>query len=65
MGHLDRADLFHALFACFLFFKQLLLARNVAAIALGDHVFAQSLDCLTRNHVGPDSRLDGNVELLA
>ncbi len=65
MGHLDRADLFHAFFARFLFFKQLLLARNIAAVTLGDDVFAQGFDCLTRDHVGANGRLDGNVELLA
>ena len=65
MRHLHRSDLFHAFLACFLFLKELAFARNIAAVALGEHVFAQGFDCLTRNHIGANSRLDGHVVHLA
>ena len=41
---LDRADLLHALLAFLLLLEQLALARDVAAVALGDDVLAQRLD---------------------
>ena len=51
----------HAFLACFLLFKEFALARNIAAIALGDHVLAQGFDCLTRDDVGTDGGLDRDV----
>src|SRR5687767_3491453 len=42
----DGADLLHALFSFFLLFEQLALARDVAAVALRQHVLAQRLDVL-------------------
>ena len=36
LRHLDGADLLHALLAGLLFFEQLPLAGDVAAVALGD-----------------------------
>jgi len=51
------ADLLHAAFAGLLFFKQLFLAADVAAIAFGEHVLAQRLDVFTCNHIGTDRRL--------
>ena len=65
MRHLDRSDLFHALFTFFLSVKQLAFTGNIAAIALGDHVLAQRFNCLTRNNVGPNGRLNGDVKHLA
>ncbi len=44
MWHFNRTDLFHAFFTRFLFFKELLLARDITTVALGDHVLAQRLD---------------------
>ena len=65
MRHFDRADLLHALFACFLFFKEFFLARHIATVALGQHVLAQRFDCLTFNDVCPDGGLDRRVLHLA
>src|SRR5690606_36009567 len=59
------ADLLHALLAGLLLFKQLLLAGDVAAVALGQYVLAQRLDVLARDDFGADGRLDGHVEHLA
>src|SRR5471032_1638862 len=65
LWNLDGAHLLHALFTCFLFFQQLLLTADVAAVALGQHVLAQRLDVFARDHVGADGCLDGHVEHLA
>src|SRR5215207_10689986 len=62
---LDAPDLLHPPLAGLLLLQQLALARDVAAVALGDHVLAVGLDRLARDHVGPDGRLDGHVVLLA
>src|SRR5690242_4193996 len=35
----DRADLLHALLPFFLLFEELALARDIATVALGEHVF--------------------------
>ena len=65
MRHLYRADLFHAFFTRFLFFEKLAFARNITAVTLGNHIFTQGLDCLTRNDVGANGSLDRHIELLA
>ena len=44
-------------------FEQL-FARDVAAVALGEHVLAQGLDGLARDDVGADRRLHRHVEHL-
>src|SRR5690606_12623386 len=59
------AHLLHALLAFLLLLEQLLLARDVAAIALGEHVFAQRLDRLARDDVRTDRRLHRHIEHLA
>src|SRR5690606_7347937 len=59
------ADLLHALLAGLLLFKQLLLAGDVAAVALGQYVLAQRLDVLARDDFGADGRLDRDVVHLA
>src|SRR3954465_4952083 len=61
---LDRADLLHALLPFLLFFEQLALAGDVAAVAFRQHVLAQRLDVLARHDVGTDRRLDRHVEHL-
>ena len=48
-----------------MFLKELAFARNIAAVALGEHVLAQGFDCLTRDHIGADRGLDGDVVHLA
>ena len=65
LGHFDRSDLLHALLSFFLFFEQFALARDIAAVALCRHVLADSLDGLASDDLGSDSRLHGDVELLA
>src|SRR5260370_25208440 len=62
---LDVADLAHALLALLLLLEELLLAADVAAVALGQHVLAQRADGLARDHPAADRRLDGDLEKLA
>src|SRR3954463_8719895 len=61
---LHVAHLLHALLAGLLLLEQLALARDVAAVALGEHVLAASLDGLPRDDARPDRRLDRHVEHL-
>ena len=49
----------------FCFSKQLLLAGDVAAVALGQHVLAQRLDRLAGDDLAADGRLNGNFKQLA
>src|SRR6476659_8367853 len=65
LRHLDRPDLLHALLPRLLLLEQLALARDVAAVALREHVLAPRLDRLARDHARADGGLDGNVELLS
>src|ERR1700692_4497555 len=60
----NLSDLFHAFLAGFLLLEQLAFARDVAAVALGEHVLAHRLDAGARNDVGADRRLYGDVEHL-
>src|SRR3954471_14207643 len=62
---LDVADLAHPLLALLLLLKKLLLAADVAAVALGEHVFAQRTDRLAGDHPAADRGLDGDLEELA
>src|SRR4051812_46352353 len=64
LRHLDRADLLHPLLAGLLLLEQLALARDVAAVALRDHVLAPRLHRLARDHPGADRGLDRDVEPL-
>src|SRR5437773_11645894 len=43
LRNFDLSDALHALFAFFLLFQQLSLPRDVAAVALGEHIFAQQI----------------------
>src|SRR5579884_3896797 len=65
LRHLDRADLLHPLLPRLLLLEQLALARDVAAVALREHVLAPRLHRLARDHARPDRRLDRDVEHLA
>ncbi|SOY47098.1 hypothetical protein CBM2588_A130033 [Cupriavidus taiwanensis] len=65
LRNLDGADLLHALLARLLLFQQLLLARDIAAVALGQHVLAQRLDVFAGDDVGADRGLDRHVVHLA
>src|SRR5581483_6887824 len=51
---LHVADLAHALLALLLLFEKLLLAADVAAVALRQHVLAQRADRLARDHAAAD-----------
>src|SRR5205085_5753655 len=64
LRHLDRADLLHPLLALLLLLEQLPLARDVAAVALREHVLALRLHGLARDHPRADRRLDRHVEEL-
>ena len=64
LGDADFAELFHALFALFLFFEEFALAGDVAAVAFGGDVLAEGADGRARDDLGPDRRLDGDGELL-
>ena len=61
----DHSDGFHALFAAFLLFQQFALAADIAAVALGQNVFAQGLDGLARDNAATDGGLKRNLELMA
>src|SRR5687768_5854182 len=65
LGHLDAADLLHALLALLLLFEQFALARDVAAVELRRDVLAQRLDGLAREDACADGGLDRDVEELA
>src|SRR4051812_45785712 len=65
LRHLDRADDLHALLALLLLLEQLALARDVAAVALREHVLALGLDGLAGDDAGADRGLDRHVEELA
>src|ERR1700721_3425592 len=64
LGNVDAADAFHALFALFLFFEQLALARNVAAITFCNNVLAYGMYCFTRNDFCSDRGLNCHLEHL-
>src|SRR5262245_54051585 len=54
---LDLPHPLHALLAFFLLLEELALARNVAAVALGEHVLAHRLD----RFAGDDPPADGGL----
>ena len=64
LRNLHGADALHALLAFLLLLEQLALARDVAAVALGQHVLAQRLDRFARDDAGADRRLDRHLEHL-
>src|SRR5712692_7617846 len=65
LRNLYATDFLHALLAFLLFLEQLAFARDVAAIALRDHVLAHRLHCLARNYFSADGRLDWYFKKLA
>ncbi len=58
LGDLDPADVLHLLLAFLLLLEQLALPRDVAAVALGQHVLALGLDRLAGDDLAADGRLD-------
>src|SRR3989449_9529884 len=63
LGNVHAADAFHAPLAFFLFFEEFALARDVAAIALGENVLAHGRDRFARVDAAADGRLDGHFEI--
>lgn len=64
MRNFDCPDALHALLSLFLFFEQLALAGDVAAVTFGENVFSDRLDRAAADNLSSDSALDGDVELL-
>jgi len=60
-----RPKLFHGFLPSFLFLEQLALARDIAAVAFGEHVLAQRLHGGARDDRAADRRLHGDLEHLA
>ena len=54
LRNFHAAHLLHALLAGFLLFEQLLLTRDIATVALRQHVLSQSLHVFAGNDVGAD-----------
>src|SRR5712691_7219850 len=59
---LDLADLLHALLAGRLLGPELALARDVAAVALGGHIFLDRGNRLAGDNAAADGRLNGDLE---
>src|SRR5258708_18607099 len=62
---LHIADALHSGFARLLLLQQLALARDVAAVALGDDVLAEGGHRLAGHDLAPARGLDGILELLS
>src|SRR5262249_28876282 len=65
LRHVDAPDGLHPLLALLLLLQQLALARDVAAVALGQHVLAHRADVLAGDDTRADRGLDRDLELLA
>src|SRR4029450_8580023 len=64
LRHLDASDLLHPLLPFLLLLEELPLARDVAAIALREHVLALRLDRLAGDDPGADRGRHRDVEEL-
>src|SRR6266851_4253429 len=64
LRNIHLADALHALLAFLLFFEELALARDVAAVALGENVFADRRDRFARNHAAADRGLNRHFKQL-
>src|SRR5689334_4507296 len=65
LGDFYAADLLHALFALFLFFEELALTGDVAAVAFAGDVFAEGADGFAGDDAGADGGLEGDLEEVA
>mmetsp|Transcript_18479 Transcript_18479/g.31861 ORF Transcript_18479/g.31861 Transcript_18479/m.31861 type:complete len:240 (+) Transcript_18479:266-985(+) len=63
-GDVAKADLLELLLALLLLLQQLLLARDVAPIALGQHILPNRREPLSDDDLGTDGRLDAQVKQL-
>ena len=61
-GQGDAAELAHLLFALLLLFQQFLLAGDIAAVALGQHVLAHGLDGLAGDDLAADGGLHRDLK---
>src|SRR5215472_3529292 len=57
LRNVHPANALHAFLSFFLLFKQLAFARDVAAVAFGEHVFANGADGLAGDDAAPDGGL--------
>src|SRR5690348_11098205 len=58
LRNLHGSNLLHALLTFLLLLQQLALSRDVAAVALREHVLPQRLHRRARDHLVPDRSLD-------
>src|SRR5258705_8600451 len=65
LRNLHPPDLLHALLPLLLLLEELLLPRDVAAVALRGDVLPHRLHGLARDHLGADGGLDRDLEHLA
>src|SRR6266851_1336888 len=64
LWNLDRTDPLHPSLAFLLLFQQLAFTRDVAAVALGKHVFPYRRNRLAGNHLAADRCLQRHLEHL-
>src|SRR6266403_4686053 len=64
LGNIHLADALHAALAFFLFFEEFAFAGNVAAVALGEHVFADGRDSFACNDAAANRGLDRHFKHL-
>src|SRR5258706_3907832 len=64
LRNVHLADALHAALAFLLFFEEFALARNVAAVALGENVFADGRDGFARNDAAANRGLDRHLKHL-
>ena len=64
-GHLDRSQLAHLLLAFLLLLEELLLSRDIAAVALGKHVLAERFYRFAGDDLGADGGLNRDLKELA
>src|SRR5260363_41740 len=61
LRNLHAAHLLHPFFTGLLFFQQFLFARDIAAVAFGEHILAQCLDVFARNDLCADRGLNRHI----
>src|SRR5205814_10104712 len=64
LWNIPSPDALHALLTFFLFFQQLALAGDVAAVAFGEHVLAHGMDRFAGDDLGAARSLNGDLEHL-
>src|ERR1051325_8826 len=65
LGDVDATDALHALLAFLLLLEEFAFAGDVAAVALGEDVFAHGVDRFASDDLGADRGLNGDFEHLA